>query len=423
MTTVLRWPLHPRPGEGEALSCWLERVAGAYGMDALELLGHNLGAVSLQLDAHSLETLDVDPPPGVLAALTERTGVPRARLHRMTVSGQVPWLLDPLEAEPAPGAGFDTYVGQHSVLLAPGQIPHRRVVGWRAWLPTHHQRLLLRRACQVCIDSTGPEARQLTLVSQLPVGLSCPDHGCRLEDVMGIRGAFFAWAHPDTGPTAVPGPVAAMDRRTGEAMRTGIVTLPGRQVHAGVWFRLLRTLIEELSTPISALRCSAQRAVRAIWQQAGHPMRGGMTRWRPYEALPWPRQQAFLEAAATAMHLIDTGQVRAAGALGALFRSEPHHRVVDGPAPAEAPIDAGTATPGNEMISENTTVVEEPVDYWKRAMDSMHRMVAAAQNDPTVADQLLAFLTAWNRTPAHLLRVRQNMIALGVPEHHLPPEP
>ena len=67
-------------------------------MDAQQLLGHNLGAVSLQLDAHSLDTLDVDPPPGVLTALTERTGVPRAQLHRMTVAGQVPWLLDPMEA-------------------------------------------------------------------------------------------------------------------------------------------------------------------------------------------------------------------------------------------------------------------------------------------------------------------------------------
>lgn len=422
MTTMLRWPLHPRPGEGEALSSWLDRVAGAYGMDAQQLLGHNLGAVSLQLDAHSLDTLDVDPPPGVLTALTERTGVPRAQLHRMMVAGQVPWLLDPMEAEPAPGVGFETYVGQHSVLLAPGQIPHRRVPGWRAWLPTQQKSAPMHRACPVCIDNTAPEARQLTLVSQLPVGLSCPDHGCRLEDMMGIRGAFLSWTHPDTGPTTVPGPVAAMDRRTEEAMRTGIVSLPGRQVHAGVWFRLLRTLIEELSTPISALGCSAQRALREIWQHTGRPLRGGMTRWRPYEALPWPHQQSFLEAAATAMHLINTGQVPAAGTLGALLRSEPHRPVIGGTPPAEGTSAPETTAAGNAP-EQGATLMEEPAGYWRQARDSMYQVIAAAQDDPAVASQLLAFLTAWNRTPEHRKRVRQDMITLGVPEHHLPPGP
>lgn len=36
---------------------------------------------------------------------------------------------------------------------------------------------------------------------------------------------------------------------------TGHVQLPRRRIHAALWFRLLRSLLEELDTPIS--RCGA----------------------------------------------------------------------------------------------------------------------------------------------------------------------
>jgi hypothetical protein len=35
--------LHPAPREGEALSYWLDRVAGAYGMGRYDLLEYDLG--------------------------------------------------------------------------------------------------------------------------------------------------------------------------------------------------------------------------------------------------------------------------------------------------------------------------------------------------------------------------------------------
>ena len=98
-------------------------------------------------------------------------------------------------------------------------------------------------------------------------------------------------------------PVAVMDRRTHEGITTGTVTLPRRPVHVGVWFRLLRTLLDEVNTPTSQLRRQlSKQALRQIWQTAGRPTRAGRIRWLPYEELDWPRQQAMLEAAAVAMH-------------------------------------------------------------------------------------------------------------------------
>ena len=41
-----RWPLHPQPGAGEALSSWLSRLAALYSMSVLQLLENNAGPAS-----------------------------------------------------------------------------------------------------------------------------------------------------------------------------------------------------------------------------------------------------------------------------------------------------------------------------------------------------------------------------------------
>jgi hypothetical protein len=55
-----------------------------------------------------------------------------------------------------------------------------------------------------------------------------------------VRVVRLAVIDRDPLPTAsVPGPVAAMDHLTWEGLTTGLVTLPRRAVHVGVWLRLL----------------------------------------------------------------------------------------------------------------------------------------------------------------------------------------
>jgi hypothetical protein len=75
-------------------------------------------------------------------------------------------------------------------------------------------------------------------------------------------------------------PISAMDRRTWQALTTGYVELPRRRVHAGLWFRLLRTLLDELNTPIS-LCGSYGEAIRYVWERCGHPLRAGQSQWQP----------------------------------------------------------------------------------------------------------------------------------------------
>jgi len=394
-----RWPLHPPPGEGEALASWLSRLAEVYGLSVEDLLRHNLTAPGVDLPDHHTSALDLDPPPWLLPALTERTGVPVDRLRQMTIAGWVPWLLDTLDPEPVPGAAFDTYVRQDSVLLTTKERPGRRVPGWRAWLSADPKRGPLRRACPTCQGTAADDTFGLTLMSQLPLTLSCPQHRCHLEPAFGGLGAFVAWEKQDTRAHPAPAAVVALDARTHQGLRTGAVPLPGRPVHAGVWFRLLRTLIDELSTPLSALRAGSRRTVRRVWELAGYPPRAGIVGpWRPYEALPWPEQQMFLEAAATALHLIEAGEATAHGTLARLLTPAPHRHVHDGTPPPP-----------------------RPRDYWQEARGAMTEAVALARDDPAAARQLLSTLTSLTRSETAFHRVRDDLIALGVPVDHLPP--
>lgn len=68
MKPAPRWPLHPAPKEGEALSSWLNRVAVCYQMDMLDLLEHDLGH-------DKVDDLDTAPPLSLLTALSRRSGI------------------------------------------------------------------------------------------------------------------------------------------------------------------------------------------------------------------------------------------------------------------------------------------------------------------------------------------------------------
>lgn len=250
------------------------------------------------------------------------------------------------------------------------------------------------RACPTCLTAAPATDYMFSLVSQLPLTLSCPTHGCRLEPTFGLPGTFYSWESPSLVPTIAPAAVAAMDRRTHEGLGTGDVSLPGRSVHVGAWFRLLRTVLDELSTPLSALRTESRRSIRSVWQMVGHPIRAGMGLWCPYEALAWHRQQVMLEAAATALYLIETGEIKARGTLAPLLALEP-----------DVPVPGGTPPPRN---------------HWQDAMDAAAEALALAQRDRNAARQLLATLTAFTRTEKSFQRIRDDLLFAGVPDDYLP---
>ncbi|MGV2464704.1 UNVERIFIED_CONTAM: TniQ family protein, partial [Pseudomonas aeruginosa] len=214
MKSAPRWPLHPAPKEGEALSSWLNRVAACYQMDVHELLAHDLG--------HSqLDDLDTAPSLSLLTALCQRSGVELERLRSMSLAGWVPWLLDSLD-DSVPAA-LETYTFQCAVLLPKRTRKVRSITRWRAWLPSQ----TIRRACPQCLND--PTNQAVLLVWQLPLMLSCPQHGCWLESYWGMPGRYLQWEIADAAPRPADDAIACMDRRTWQALTTGFVELPRRR--------------------------------------------------------------------------------------------------------------------------------------------------------------------------------------------------
>ncbi|MFY9808404.1 MAG: TniQ family protein, partial [Pseudonocardiaceae bacterium] len=210
---------------------------------------------------------DYDPPAGMLAALAERTGVDRARLKPMTLAGWAPWLFDPLSVRHEDEQRlFDTYVRANSVLLAPGEAGTHYVDRFKPWagpwLPI--PKGWLRRMCPVC--ATDPD-RGRSLMWKLPLMVGCVDHSCWLENVQDVE--ISPLDGQPLEPRPVDEPLATLDRYTHDALTTGRVELPGRSVHAGVWFRLLRSLLDEVSLTLTTLRAHSRTTLERVWQATG----------------------------------------------------------------------------------------------------------------------------------------------------------
>lgn len=378
MTPPRRWPLHPQPVDGESLSSWLSRVARCYQIGLADLLEHDLG--------HGRsDDLDLAPPAALLDMLASRSGLDTDRLRGMTLAGMTPWVLDSVEADPGPEA-FDCYVGQFSVLLPARRRPSHEVAGWRAWVSPQP----ILRACPRCLEASGD--RVLLLLWQLPLTVGCPVHGCRLEPFIGMPGDFLAWAGEFSAPCPVPEACAAMDRRTWQALAQGYVDLPRRRVHAGVWFRLLRSLVEDLLAPRSRYPAHG-RDLCSAWERSGHPVRAGLGTWRPFETLDLTVQLGVLEAVATAIQMVESGDIVGRGSGATLLLPEPPCPSVDGQ--------------------------RRPLSPWRQVLDAAEEAIREAHRDPDAARALFQVVLFGRSDPDSIGRTRKLLLDVGIPAEHL----
>lgn len=380
-----RWPLHPRPVPGESLSSWLGRIAVRYGMTVADLLDHDLGHPGLPP-----AELDIAPPRALLDTLAIRTGFVVAEIRALSLVSWVPLLLD--GQDPVPGS-YQSYVGEWSVLLPPAVSASGATVGWRPWLrpgPLPHV-----PACRACLgEGVEPFVR---LPWQLPLMMSCPIHGLMLEPAVIVPGVSVAWEQ-DAGEEA-PAVVRRMDARSWDALTSSGVDLPRRRVHAAVWFRLLRALLDELNRPLRCVQPHRGLLV-AVWDRAGGELRAGQGRWKPFEVLSEPVQRTFLRAAATAMAMIEAHEVRPLGAQADLFRPEPV-AACDLP----SPVTGGRS--GLEALP--------PGSCFEGCMKMAHELVMQARRDPDTARGVRDLLRLGRRDPRSLAGVDALLNELGIP--------
>ncbi|WP_315771892.1 TniQ family protein [Rhodococcoides kroppenstedtii] len=387
------WPLHPPPRPQEALTSWMRRTCTYYG----------LARPADLLPGFEISGLDMDRyvPEPLLAHLAAHSTVPVPRLRSMTLSGWIPWLLD--DTDPA-RCDFDTYVHQFSVLLPADLATHDRLCRTPAggtWLPwVSEQRT---RACPVCVDELECTADiGVTLVHQLSLLTSCPAHGCRLEFCTVLPGRAVLWDRTASDerlrPIPVSQEVARLDRRSARALTSGWVQLDRDRVHAAVWFRVLRSVVDDVCTPL----CRSGRwstVLSAIWNSTGHPRPPQASRM-VFEHLRWTERERVVAAAASAISAIERGDLPAGGA---------HARLL-APIPDE-PVDPGTAPTRSCFPAREHSA-------WDGVQDAIDAAVEVARSDIAAAASLFAFLRTGCHTPEGAARLQQVFADLGI---RLPP--
>ncbi len=235
----------------------------------------------------------------------------------------------------------------------------------------------------------------------LPLTIGCTIHRRRLltpQQVLQIE----LTGH-DVAPVPIGEPLATLENYTHQALTTGTVTLPGRRVHAGVWFRLLRCLLDELTLSTAALRKQSAAPLAQVWEAAELSHRAGMRMWQPYERLPWHRQEDLLTTAALALDLVAHGRIRARGTLAPLLVTPAPDRVY----PGDAPVRTRARLP-------------EPRDLRRTAQFAalVEELEVAVRTDPETARQVLGFLIHNDPSPGNLLLERELLIRKsGMPPH------
>jgi hypothetical protein len=196
-------------------------------------------------------------------------------------------------------------------------------------------------------------------------------------------------------PRPIPEPLATLERHTYTALMTGHVDLPGRPVQAAVWFRLLRSLLDEVSLALSTRRARPRAILERVWATTGLPVRGGINVWGIYEHLDPTVQKNLMVAAAAALDLAAKGEITAQGRLASAIQPPIGQYVYDG---ARPPSQRG----------------------WTDAIAQVEQQMLTAHTDPEAAQQLLAWFTSGCRTITCFEQQRAYLFGAGVPAAFLP---
>ncbi len=278
------WPIVPPPLPGEALTSWLLRIAGVYGLLTAELLGarHRLiGGWPLAGAA---------PKADDLRWLSDKTGHPPEAIRAMTPASLVPALLDGLAF---PQATLERAIGRHALLTVPGQWAVRQEA-----MPWIDPSWIGRWACVGCLEEAPVPYRRLHW--DFPWMLTCPRHGTFLRRTLVWPGKGWTPAGPPVARRGPDGSLLRLDALTREAITRGSVALTHTTLVGGSWVRLLRAALEEVCRFASEASVLGAR-VADLWTEAGLRQPCGDMLTLPYEALAPAHKASVMLVAALAI--------------------------------------------------------------------------------------------------------------------------
>lgn len=239
-----RWPLRQQIIPGECLSSWLRRTGSMYGMKPDELLQSGLGFSGLKANQ-----LDLKISEEVAAALAERTGLPRQSIKRATLSGALPFICPDSE---------DGSFGNYSVLWQKHSFRQTKLSAWLPWFKSRFY------GCRLCL-SDFPNS-PIMLSWGLNIVKSCAEHGVQIEPGR-LSQKSVQWLKERA--ESVPSVLMTLDKRTADAVNEGFVRLPGGDIDACQWFRLMQTVFQELNT-IQLFGSKRLEWQEMVWEAAGY---------------------------------------------------------------------------------------------------------------------------------------------------------
>lgn len=259
-----------------------------YGFSITDLLTH-LGFQHLHTSR-----LDWRPPDLLVEVVSARTGVKPETISRTTVRGMLPFLFTYSDPD---------CVGHKAVLLPPSNRRPRYLSEWLPWFRRQRRQdeFIACRLCLADYPNTG-----ILLPWRLTIMLSCPAHGLMLEPTR-ISSDSVEWLNADA--EEAPALIRWLDTLNWTALTEGLVRLPGNRIRAGLWFRLLQTICDELNRRIYGW--GQRQLIRSVWDAVDCSERTGTS--------SADRRRAV--ALAMAIKMIEKGSISPQGADANIFKA------------------------------------------------------------------------------------------------------
>jgi hypothetical protein len=397
---VKRWPIHPVPYVDESLFSWIIRIAKIYEVYPEDLLKYEF---DIELEVNELYIIDINPPVNLLDKLSQYTGIDVSKIRTLTAHSYVPLLIDAVEPLNSESEGnpnsFSDYVNQFNIF------PRKRnhyyndnsdlVMGsnWIPWFDSKH--FVNTFGCEACLKKD--KEPYLRLYWRFPWMMTCPFHKQLLKQVKLYSFTnhieFYFMQNAELSHSIDN--LCIIDEITLQAVIKGFVKTPAGYLHGGVWLRLLRSLIEELSLLQKNFSQEVLNVIRSLWKALGLFWRDGFYRYKVFEECDGDKQLILMLIASSALQSIFNNQIKFSTNGIKLLTPE----LID----------------NKDLCSVYPGYITKPEPLSLKTIDAlMDDVLTSMRSDPKVVIEFRNIIKAFDKSGKSLASVDKNLKELGI---------
>ena len=398
---VKRWPLHPIPYVEESLLSWIMRIAKKYEIYPEDFLKHEL---DIELETQDLYIVDINPPVHLLDKLSQHTGIAVNKIRELTAHSYVPLLIDAREPVNSNGISnsnlFSEYINQFNIFPRKQSANDKNPFGlimnsnWLPWFD--YKRFVNTYGCEDCLkEDMEPYLRLYWRFSWM---MTCPFHNQILKRVKMYSFINYIkfYFTQDTGefPHSIDN-LRIIDEITLQAVTKGFVKTPSGYLHGGVWIRLLRSLIEELSLLQKNFPQIVLEVITSLWKEHGLTFRSGFNRYKVFEECDDSKQLILMLIASSTLQSIFNNHIKYPTSGIKLLTPE----VIGSQ-------DLSSVYPW--YISNSKPLISKTIDIL------IDEVVTSMRSDPQVVVEFRNIIKAFDKSGKSLVSVDQTLKELGI---------